>query len=112
MLLLCLASGCGAVMCSLTANAVGNCPALKQAAAQSQAQAAPETSSEPEAAPAEAAPAEPAEPAESSESKAPEASPEPKESNPGCRPSGATCDQSYQCCSEACVTHSPDDYCR
>lgn len=33
-------------------------------------------------------------------------------SNPNCRPSGATCDQSYQCCSEACLTHSPDDYCR
>nr|HEX4317143.1 hypothetical protein [Kofleriaceae bacterium] len=32
--------------------------------------------------------------------------------DPNCRPSGATCDQSYQCCSEACVTHSPDDYCR
>lgn len=34
------------------------------------------------------------------------------DSNPNCKPSGATCDQSYQCCSGACVTHSPDDYCR
>ena len=33
-------------------------------------------------------------------------------SDPSCKPSGATCDQSYQCCSGACVTHSPDDYCR
>jgi hypothetical protein len=71
---------------------------LKQAAAQNQA--APESSSES------------SESSESTETKTEEAGPAKTESNPNCRASGATCDQSYQCCSGACVTHSPDDYCR
>jgi hypothetical protein len=46
----------------------------------------------------------------SSENKTEE--PSPAKGDQNCKPSGATCDQSYQCCSGACVTHSPDDYCR
>jgi hypothetical protein len=49
---------------------------------------------------------------ESSSSSEPTA---PAESGGGCSgklPSGATCTQNYQCCSDACVTHSPDNYCR
>jgi hypothetical protein len=99
-LLLWLVSGCGAVMCSLTGNAIGSCPGLKQASAQTQA--APESSSEPESSESSA----------SSETKPDEAPAAKPESNPNCRASGATCDQSYECCSGACVTHSPDDYCR
>ena len=91
-------SGCGAVLCSFTGNAVDNCPGLKAAAAQNQANTAPKSSSEstPESSEAK------------SETKTEEAAP----AKTNCRPSGATCDQSYQCCSDACVTHSPNDYCR
>ena len=93
-------SGCGAVLCSFTGNAIGNCPTLKAAAAQNQANAAPESSeSSPESSEASET---------KSETKAEEAAP----AKTNCRASGATCDQSYQCCSDACVTHSPDNYCR
>jgi hypothetical protein len=101
--LLLLSTGCGAVMCSFTGNAIGHCPALQQAAAQSQASSGG-GEAQSEAAPEESAPAESSSSSEEPSAKA--------ETNQSCKPSGATCDQSYQCCSGACVTHSPDDYCR
>lgn len=64
-----------------------------------------------EAAPAEASESN-ASPSESSESKSAEPSEGTKAADPNCKPSGATCDQSYQCCSGACLTHSPNNMCR
>lgn len=54
---------------------------------------------------------EPAAAAESSSSES-AAAPAPTVPNPGGKPSGAVCTQSYECASNACITHSPDDYCR
>jgi hypothetical protein len=98
--LLWITSGCGAVMCSLTGNAIGSCPGLKQASAQTQA--APENNSESSTPESSSSESNQTENASSSKPAA----------DPNCRASGATCDQSYQCCSGACVTHSPDNYCR
>jgi len=93
-------SGCGAVLCSFTGNAIGHCPALKAAAAENQANTAPESSESS------------SESSEASESKSETKTEEAAPAKTNCRASGATCEQSYQCCSDACVTHSPDNYCR
>lgn len=55
---------------------------------------------------------EPAAAEESSSGKSEAVAPTQTVPNPGGKPSGAVCDQSYQCASNACVTHSPNNYCR
>jgi hypothetical protein len=99
-------TGCGPVLCSLTANAVGSCPGLKAAAANTQAA--------------------PSESAESSSSEEPAAA-TPEASGPACKPDGTiTGNESASsfCCSHmekrtadnrehiCCSTSSDNNECR
>ena len=87
-------TGCGAVMCSFTGNAIGHCPGLKQASA-NQSQGGGET------APAEETTEKPAEPgnASSTSESSSSSSPTPKpDDGPACKPDGAVTNGGYQCC--------------